>query len=319
MKEKMMAVCLAAAMAVMLIACSGSDTQSADETAASAETSAETSDAQEEIQEDTQDDTAAETADEEEITFESLTVMDNEEVSIIITGIETDGLWGYFSLNAELENKSDDVTYMFSVEHASVNGLMSDPFYASEVTAGNKSVDTIDFDMDTLEGYGIDQITDIEITFLVYDSDTWEDLAEETVHVYPYGEENASVYERTAQDTDLVLIDNDEMSLTLVGAGIDELWDSYTLEVYLVNKTDTLVVFGAEDAAVNGYMSDPYWADEAAASKTLYSTLYWDLTSLEDLGITDPESEIETIELTMLQYDYDTYDTLSEETITVNP
>ena len=315
MKKKIAAVFLAAAMAVTMIACGGSDTESGDTAASSADASADAGDTQEDVQEDT----AAETADEEEITFESLSVMDNDEVSIVITGIGTDDLWGYYSLDIELENKSQDVTYMFSVDSASVNGLMSDPFYASEVTAGNKSVDTIDFDMDTLEEYGIDQITDIEIAFRVYDSDTWEDLEEETVHVYPYGEENASVYERTAQDTDQVLIDNDEMSLTLVSAGVDELWDYYALEVYLVNKTDAVVMFSVEDAAVNGYMCDPYWAESVNAGKTSYSTISWSSSSLEELGITDAESEIEEIELLFTDYDYDTYDTLYSETITVNP
>lgn len=118
-------------------------------------------------------------------------------------------MWGY-TLKAQLENKSTEKTYMFSVESASINGVQCDPMFASEVAAGKKANEEINFSTDTLEENGIVEYTDIELTFKVYDSNDWsaDPVGKETIHVYPYGEENAVAFVREAQATDNVIIDN---------------------------------------------------------------------------------------------------------------
>lgn len=63
-------------------------------------------------------------------------------------------MWGY-TLKAQLENKSTEKTYMFSVESASINGVQCDPMFASEVAAGKKANEEINFSTDTLEENGI--------------------------------------------------------------------------------------------------------------------------------------------------------------------
>ncbi len=134
---------------------------------------------------------------ESEISFEQLVVADNEECAISITSIEPDNMWGY-TLKVLLENKSADKIYMFSVESASVNGVQSDPFFASEVASGKKANEDISFADSTLNENGIKEYTDIELTFRVYDTDDWtaDEVAYETVHVYPYGEDKATAFVR---------------------------------------------------------------------------------------------------------------------------
>ena len=82
--------------------------------------------------------------------------------------------------------------------------------FASEVAAGKKANEEINFSTDTLEENGIVEYTDIELTFKVYDSNDWsaDPVGKETIHVYPYGEENAVAFVREAQATDNVIIDN---------------------------------------------------------------------------------------------------------------
>ncbi len=119
----------------------------------------------------------------EEAAFEEITVVDNDECVIRITGLEPDSLFGY-TVDAYFENKSSEKTYMFSVETASVNGVMSDPFFATEVAAGKKDNSDITFySMPDV----IEEVTDIEISFRVYDSDDWsaEDVVNETITVTP--------------------------------------------------------------------------------------------------------------------------------------
>ena len=74
----------------------------------------------------------------QKITFEELTVVDNDLCTIKITGIEPDSLFGY-TLNIYLENKSADKTFMFSASSAAINGVMTTPLFASSVAPGKKA------------------------------------------------------------------------------------------------------------------------------------------------------------------------------------
>ncbi len=252
-----------------------------------------------------------------DITFESLEVVNNDECAITITGIDPDDLWGY-SLEVTLENKSADKTYMFAVDYGCINGVYCDPYYAEEVAAGKKSNSTISFTLSDLEEQGIDDVTDIELKFSVYDSDDWEadDVAEETVHVYPYGEENAVAYEREEQSSDVVLIDNDNVKVTLIGYEEETEYSEYLVNVYLENKTDTTVMFSVDEASINGYMEDPFWAMSVPAGKTAFASIEWFWSTLEEDGITS----VEEIEMLFKAYDDETYsNNYAEETVTLNP
>ncbi len=270
--------------------------------------------------EDTGDETSGTDAESQntEVSFEELIVVDNDECAVTITGIDADNIWGY-TLNALLENKSSEKTYMFSVETASVNGVECDPFFASEDSAGKKSNEEISFyDTDTLEENGITEYTDIELTFRVYDSDDWtaDDVANATVHVYPYGEESATTFERTTLDTDTVLVDNEYVTVIVTGYEHDDIW-GYTVNLFMVNKTDSNVMFSVDNASVNGFMIDPFYAKSVAAGKCAFSSMSWYDDDLEENGIT----EVEEIEFELTAYDYDdwTGDHYVEEVFTLNP
>ncbi len=320
--KKTMALILSLLMVMSLAACGSSDTVSSGSEGTSDDVVAEESTGSED--ETGNEDTDGETSgtDEEvknaEVSFEELVVVDNDECSITITGIDADNIWGY-TLNALIENKSSDKTYMFSVDSASINGVECDPLFASDVAAGKKSNEEISFyDTDTLEENGITEYTDIELTFRVYDSDDWtaDDVAYATVNVYPYGEENAVTFERATLDTDTVLVDNEYVTVIVTGYEHDDIW-GYTANLFLVNKTDSKVMFSVDNASVNGYMIDPFYAKTVAAGKCAISSMSWYDDDLEENGIT----EVEEIEFELTAYNYNdwTGDKYVEETFTLNP
>lgn len=252
----------------------------------------------------------------EPVPFEELTVVDNEECVIKITGVDPDNMWGY-TLKVYVENKSADKTYMFSVPSAAVNGVESDPFYAEEVAPGKKSNGELSFS-DDLAAYGIDTYTDIELSFRVYDSEDWfaDAVAEETVHVYPYGEENAQQFVREAQAADMILVDNDDICVIVTGCEEDEFW-GYSVNLYLVNKTEKELMFSADDVSVNGFMADPYWAATVTAGKVAFTSMSWFDSTFEENGIT----AVEEIEMTFRVYDSEDWfsDDLYNEVITLKP
>lgn len=249
------------------------------------------------------------------ITFEETVVIDSGTCTIKITDIKPKDTFGY-SLSVYLENKTE-VTQTFAVTAASTNGVDNDPYFAADVDAGKASNQTITFSDTELEKI-LGTFTDICLTFRVYDSDDWfaEPVAETTVHVYPYGEEKATAFAREAKVSDQVIIDNEKVTAIVTGFEKDDLL-GYVANLYLVNKTDTTVMFTVYDVSVNEFMIDPYYADQVAPGCTAFSKISWPESSLNENGIT----KVESIQLTMRAYNYEDWltDDFAKETVTLNP
>ena len=233
------------------------------------------------------------------ITFEGMTAVDNENCSIILEDIDPNGEWGY-TIHAELENKSPDKKLMFSIEDAYVNEVENYPLFAAEVAPGKKAKETIEFEK--MDEYGITDFSDIEMSFRVYDSEDWsaDAVAEETVHVYPHGEDNIVQFEYEPADTDQILYDDDKCTVIATGVREDDIW-GYVVDLFIDNKTDKNIVIDAEDVSVNGYMAEPYFAHALPAGKSAFTEMSWSDSDLEENGIT----EVEEIEFTLRVYDND--------------
>lgn len=251
------------------------------------------------------------------VEFKEITVIDNEECAIRITDIDPDDSWGY-TIKACFENRSADKNYMFSVQTAAVNGIEADPFFATTIAAGKKGNSKIQFSNKELYEPDIGDFTDIEITFRVYDSDDWmaDAVALETVHIYPYGEENAKHYVRAAQPQDIVLIDNDSVSVIVTGFTEDSIW-GYTANLYLVNKTDKELMFAVDDVSVNGFMADPFWARSLTGGKVCFTSMSWSNSTLEENGI----ETVEEIEMNLRAYDSNNWNAkdIFNEIVTIKP
>ena len=240
----------------------------------------------------------------ESIQFEPVTVADNEACSIIIREIEEDSIWGY-TLKTLLENRSADKTYMFSVQSASVNGVEADPLFAREVAAGMKANEEISFTGDKLTENGITQYTDIALSFRVYDNDDWmaDPVYEDTIHVYPYGQEKAEKYVREMQPSDIMIAENEYASVAVTGYTEDPVW-GYTVNLFLVNKTpDHAIMFSVDDASVNGYMIDPFFATTVNPGNCAFREMSFSDSALEENSITN----IDEIAFSLRAYDADQF------------
>lgn len=251
-----------------------------------------------------------------QIIFEETVFVDNESCTFKITEIEDDSMWGY-TLKAYLENKTDK-ELMFSLSNVSVNGFMCDPFWAESVTSGMKANAEISFSGSDLEKNRIDAVTDIEFTLNVYDNNDWnaEYLVSETFSIYPMGEEAVEPFVRNAQEGEIVLFDNENCAMIITGFDPENIW-GYSVSVYLENKTDKELMFSVTDAAVNGFMCDPLWAETVAPGKRSITEISWLENDFAANGITD----VESLSLPVSVYDSNDWTAayLVEETFTVNP
>lgn len=318
--KKIMALLLTFMLLLSLTACGGSS--ASDHSTSAPQTDDDTASLQAQSSEVQQDSNDKEDDDKtedkkEELSFTEMVAVDNDECMIKITGIDQDNLWGY-TLKVQLENKSTEKTYMYSVERAAINGVQCDPLFATEVAAGKKANDDISFINSSLEENDVGEYTDIELSFRVYDSNDWmaDEVAKETVHVYPYGEEKATRFVREAQSTDNVIVDNEYVTVIVTGYEQDDIW-GYSVNLFLLNKTDKNVMFTVDEASVNGYMADPFFATTVSAGKCAFNAISWFDTTLEENDIT----QVEEIEFKLRVYDADNWleDDLANETIVLNP
>lgn len=208
--------------------------------------------------------TEATTQEEPERTpFESFTPIDTEECAVTINDayLNEDGS---YTVEMSMENKTADQELDFSIDATALNGVeTADPKFISCPEAGSTE-DRI-LTIPSLKEIGIENATDVMLYFDIrkYGADGQPPLAEQAVHIYPDGEENAQKYERENIDSDQVLIDNDQVSVTVINVdpnGKDE-WgemDTCNIQLFLENKTDSLVMFAFQSVSINGNVIDEY-------------------------------------------------------------
>ena len=300
--KKLLALLLALAMLTCLAAC-GEEPAKKDDTTTTTTTTGGTT-------------TTTTKPQEEEFVFEEVTLLDDENCVIRITEIDEDNMWGY-TLKAYFENKSD-TDYMFSVDSATINGVAAEPLFAVDVAAGKKAKEDITFMDPFPKGVDVGEFTDIALTFSVSDPEDWEAdaVANVTAHVYPLGEDKATTYVREAQETDQVLVDNELFTMIAMNSEEDDMW-GYTTNVYFVSKTDKDLLLSIDEASVNEYMAEPFFAATLPAGGCAFGAIAWLGESLEDSGF----DTVESIEFTLSAADNNDWlaDPLAEESVTFTP
>lgn len=238
-------------------------------------------------------------------------LIDNEYATVIATGYTEDEIWGY-TVNIYVENKTTE-NYTFSIKNAAVNGLVASSTYYQELPGGMKAFNEISFS--EME-YDVGEYTDIELIYEVSLTEDWsaDPVVLETVHYYPQGENKATTYERPAQSSDVVVLDNEYVTVIAIGADVDDFW-GYRVNFYLINKTDANVMFSGRDILINGCDLGVIMVEEVAPGKSAYSFMYWDEDKMTENNI----SALETVEFTMTAYDHDNYmtDYYAEESVTL--
>lgn len=234
-------------------------------------------------------------------TFQPISVVENDSCTIKITGIQPETVWGY-GVNVYLENKTQDKKLMFACESGSVNGVQVFPLLSGEVLPGKKANDRVTFRVRLPQGENLGEITDIALAFRVYDSEDIlaDDVAAATAHVYPLGQEKATRYSRNPKSTDTLLVDDENMTVSVIGYRMDETW-GYTAQLYVENKTQQPLMVSVEEASVNGFMLDPFFATQVEPGACSFRDIAWSKKTLEENGIT----HVKQIQFTLQAYPAD--------------
>lgn len=316
--KKILSLLLAIALIAGLSACGG------EQPATEAVTEAATGAAQETESKETLPpatevpETEAPTEAEPAYTADQLVLVDNENVTVAVTGFEENAYLGT-QMHVYLENKTDR-TLMFSLDGVSVCGVMHDPLWAEEVTPGKKANSIVYFDTFTLSEQGVEALDEISFRLHVIDNDNWMDepIVDDTFQIFPTGltAETVVYPEYRHKNGETVVLDNDK--LLFIVEKVDDADDGfYTLNCYIANRTDRDLLVSWDGVSVNGFMADPFWAAAVGAEKQLYTQIRFFASDLEEQGI----ETVTEIEFTLTASDYENFemDNVVEETLTFLP
>lgn len=101
-------------------------------------------------------------------------------VEIVIKGLAKEDSWLGKELVVYIHNDSNrNVT--IQARDVSVNGFMVDPVFSCDIAPGKHAIDTITFMSSDLEKNEIKSIESVELSFHIFDGDTWNDIVDTPV------------------------------------------------------------------------------------------------------------------------------------------
>lgn len=298
---KVAAVLTSAALCAGLVACSSSE--DADEGSTETEVASKEEEAGGEFQE-----TVLVETDEFTITATGFVEREEGDYGLAVATAASEFLENYdadYGIALTIVNNSETETYEFTSYYCAVNGIEVYCYLNEEVAPGETVESWVVFyddeGLQEQEEMGVEfDFTDVDLRLTVYEADDGNQVFYTHAHFYPYGESAASTFEFEMEDDYETLIDNDSLTVILVGQGEDE-DGNYALYFYAENKTDMDMELYATDEYVNGESASAWGWTEVGAGHAAFGSVYWRASTLEDLGISDV-SDIESIDFVLAAY-----------------
>ena len=103
-------------------------------------------------------------------------VYDANDVKIVVNGLDAeDSVLGPGVVLYIENNRKQDIT--IQARDAAIGGHAVNPIFSCNVTAGNRAVDSVTFLSSELEEYGITNIEELSLSFVIFDMDDYHDIA----------------------------------------------------------------------------------------------------------------------------------------------
>lgn len=197
----------------------------------------------------------------------------------------TENALGDFVWQVELVNKTAQ-TLVFSMDHVYVNDCKLDPYWATEVTAGQTVQSEVSWARSAVDACELTAFVRVDFVLTVYPSGSYgNNLAETQITAYPQGEDAYFAEMRPDHPTDVTLLETEEY--TVIATGLEtEGEQGCTMSLYLLNKSGRDVLFRLDNARINGQYFDPGWLSSLAGGKRSFETVSWQAADLKAKEIT---------------------------------
>lgn len=288
---------LIAGLAVSLSACGGGTSEPSSNTD-------ETT-----IQETDEPETSEEAA--SDLSIEQQTIFDQDGITISVTGITEDSLFGP-ELNLLIENNSDK-NITVQARKSAINGYMISATMSSDVASGKKANDTLSFSSSELDTCGIDTIASIEFSLHIFDPDTFDTLYDSDL--INLNTNMAEGFNQNYDSSGETIYDENGIKIVYKGLSTDGSILGPEIILYVENNTDQVITIQARDTSVNGFMIDPSLSTEITPGNKAVSGMTFFSDQLEENSITD----FETVETSFHIFDGNYNTIVDTAPITITP
>lgn len=245
---------------------------------------------------------------ETEVSIEEQVLYDEKDIKITATGMK-DG-WMGTELTLLIENNSGkEITVQ--ARNANVNGYMVPTTMSADVASGKKANDSLTFETSGLKECGIDTIAKMEFSFHIFDTESWDDIA--NTDVIKIATSAADGYKQTYDDSGNVLVDKKGIRIIEKGLSEDDSFWGPGIVLYIENNSDRDITVQTADVSVNGFMVDATMSEDVIAGRKAMSAVQFLSTDLEENSIekiTDVELKFNIIDMESFDNIFDS-DTLS--------
>ena len=236
-------------------------------------------------------------------TIDETVVFDEDGIKITAKEYTTDSIWGD-GIKFLIENDTEQ-NITVGVTALIVNDYMISDLFVAEVAAGKKTNETMNLSTSDLKAAGITTIGQIEIYFHIYDSDSWDDIANTDCITL-----KTSLYDQmdtTVDDAGQVLYEED--GIKIVGKYVDEsdFWGTAVL-LYIENNSGSNVIVQTDNLSVNGYTLTAVFSSTIYDGKMAYDNITIFGSELEENDITS----VDEISLSFKIIDADDFSTINE-------
>jgi hypothetical protein len=305
MKQRFMVLLLALAMVIGMYGCGKSDSAKSDK---EVENTSEEGTKEETSKDDSAEESKDTKSSDESSSNSSSNIEDNEVVLLDDAGYKVTAL----SLKHDSDNEAQaiqismenttDKGVTFQLEGVSINGIMMEPVFSSDISAGGHGEDTVLFYDSELSDCGIEKIASIEFKLVAYDSDSF-DVIKKTDPITLTT--SNSDYQQTYDNTGETLYDENNIKVVAQGVVEDDIFGQ-VIVLYVENNSDKNITVNASTAKVNGTDVSALLYNNIVAGKKAYIDMSFD--GLEDAGITD----ITDAEFSVNISDSDSFDTIAD-------
>lgn len=237
----------------------------------------------------------------EEIT--ETVLMDSDGIKITAKSLDKSG-WMGPELKLLIENNTAQ-NLTVQARSVSVNGYMVGSSLSADVAAGKKANDELTLTASDLEISGIETIADIEFSFHIFDSDSWDaykDTDLVSVKTAAFG-----AYTQPVDDSGTIVYDDG--GIKVVAKGLDTSgWMGPSVILYIQNDSEANITVQARDESVNGFMIDASLSEEILPGKRSIADMSFLSSQIEENGITD----ITEVEFVLHIFDTDTWDGIAD-------
>ena len=237
------------------------------------------------------------------VTIENTVLLDQDGLVITAKELVDDSIWG-MGVEVLIENDSE-INLGVQLNSLIVNNYMITDLFSCSVATGKKANDTIYLSSSELEAAEITTVSDIAISFHVYDSESYSglfDTDEIELKTSAYG-----TVEQPAMDDGKELFNQE--GIRIIGRYVEEdsFWGAGVL-LFIENNYGENVTVQCDNMSINGFMVTPYISSRVNDGCMILSNITIMSSDLEENGI----ETVEDIELIFKILNPDTYHTIVE-------